>query len=205
MHLLLLGDNHKIMIHTPKIERAIHKAAVLHRHQIRKGKDELPYITHLFSVFVILAEYTEDEDILIAGLLHDTLEDTPYTADELERDFGKKVRDIVLGVTEQKTENGVKIDWVERKKRYLRGLENAPEEALYVSAADKIHNFNSILESYSDKKDAFKSDFEPQDRVRFSGAVVEVIVRRLGKDHLLALRLQEVFNDYKIFLEKMYT
>ena len=203
MHLLLLGDNHKIMIHTPKIERAIHKAAVLHRHQIRKGKDELPYITHLFSVFVILAEYTEDEDILIAGLLHDTLEDTDYTLEGLERDFGKKVRDIVLGVTEQKTENGVKIDWVERKRGYLQGLENAPEESLYVSAADKIHNFRSILDEYQKNLEKFQKDFNLVDRIKLHGAIVAVISLRLGADTPLVEKLQSTYDEYKSFLEQV--
>lgn len=192
------------MIHTPKIEKAIHKASILHRKQVRKGEDALPYITHLFSVFVILAKYTKDEDVLIAGLLHDTLEDTPYTADELEKDFGPRVRSIVQGVSEQKTKDGKTIDWEDRKRGYIQGLETGPEESLYVSAADKIHNFQSTLDAYQNNKERYKKDFVSKDRVLFYGSVVEVIVRRLGNDNELAVRLQEVFDTYKTFLESVY-
>lgn len=192
------------MIHTPKIELAIHKASLLHKDQIRKGADELPYITHLFSVFVILTKYTKDEDTLISGLLHDTLEDTHYTEEELEKDFGTRVKDIVLGVTEQKTKDGKIIEWEERKRGYVRGLETASEESLYVSAADKIHNFQSSIDSYQDNKEAYKKDFVSKDRAMFYGSVVEVIVSRLGKDHELAVQLQEMFDKYKDFLKKVY-
>ncbi len=192
------------MIHTPQIEKAIRKVSLLHRKQVRKGGDELPYITHLFSVFIILAKYTKDEDVLIAGLLHDTLEDTPYTGDDLEKDFGPRVRNIVEGVTEKKTRLGKDIDWVERKKGYIEGLKKGPEESLYVSAADKIHNFNTILDQYENNTEGFKRDFEPQDRTRFYGAVVDTLIGRLGKDHALSRHLQEVFNNYKTFLERVY-
>ncbi len=193
------------MKYTPKIEKAIQKASSLHQNQVRKGGNKLPYITHLFSVFVILSEYTQDEDILIAGLLHDTLEDTPYTADELEKDFGSRIREIVEGVSEQKTKNGEKIDWVDRKKEYIIGLKAGTEDSLLVSAADKIHNFNSALDAYSDNIEAFKKDFASEDRILFYSTIVDVITERLGKDHLLVVKLQEAFNNYKTFLEKVYT
>ena len=61
------------MIYNAQIERAIKKAATLHRAQNRKGEDDLPYVTHLFSVAVILSQYTSDEDVIVAGLLHDTI------------------------------------------------------------------------------------------------------------------------------------
>jgi (p)ppGpp synthase/HD superfamily hydrolase len=155
-------------------------------------------------VFVILTKYTKDEDTLIAGLLHDTLEDTAYTAKELEKDFGTRVKDIVLGVTEQKTKNDEVIEWEDMKMGYVKGLETAPMESLYVSAADKIHNFQSSIDSYQDSKEAYKKDFVEKDRVMFYGLIVEVLVNRLGKDHELAVQLQEIFDKYKDFLEKMY-
>ncbi len=193
------------MIYTPKIEKAIRKASMLHKKQTRKGFERLPYVTHLFSVFIILIEYTKDEDVLIAGLLHDTLEDTDYTEDELERDFGSRVKEIVLGVTEQKTKDGEKLDWADRKREYIQGLEIGPEESLYVSAADKIHNFSSIINGYKNSTEEFKKDFKSEDRIHFYGGVVEAIVKRLGEDHELSRHLQEVFLTYKTFLEKVYT
>ena len=87
-------------MYTYKIEQAIKAAAILHDGQLRKGNVPLPYITHLYAVAMILESYTEDEDTIVAGLLHDTLEDTDYTPEELEADFGKEVCEAVLAVTE---------------------------------------------------------------------------------------------------------
>ena len=79
-------------MYTSHIQKAINKAADLHRGQIRKG-DGLPYIVHPFSVALILLKYTNDEDIIAAGLLHDVLEDVEgYEYEDLKRNFTKKIR-----------------------------------------------------------------------------------------------------------------
>ena len=82
------------------LNRAIQEAAIAHGAQKRKGTD-IPYITHPFMVAMILSEagYTEDE--VVAGVPHDTLEDTELTADDIENLFGKHVREIVVGCTKQ--------------------------------------------------------------------------------------------------------
>lgn len=192
------------MTHTPKIEKAIHKASLLHRKQVRKGEDELPYITHLFSVFIILAKYTHDEDVLIAGLLHDTLEDTRYTGDELEGDFGCQIRKIVEGVTEPKYQDGVLMKWEDRKQAYITGLKHGLKESLIVSAADKIHNFQSVIDTYTDKAYEFKRDFKSADRLKFYTHVVDTITEGLGKGEPIVEELNAVFNQYRIFLKKVY-
>ena len=97
------------MNYSYKIEQAIRAAAVLHKDQVRKGDMPFPVITHLISVAMITSEYTEDEDIIAAAFLHDAVEDTDYTVEELQEDFGGNVRDIVEGVTEpQREANGTK-------------------------------------------------------------------------------------------------
>src|SRR3990167_6351226 len=87
------------MTFTPKIHKTIGKAALLHKDQKRKHGN-LPYITHSYSVAFILSRYTKDEDIICAGLLHDTIEDCDYSAEQLKADFGDRIASIVLGVTE---------------------------------------------------------------------------------------------------------
>ena len=82
-----------------RIEQAIRAASVLHKNQLRKGSMPFPYITHLVATAFTLMDYTDDEDVIIAALLHDTLEDTDYTIDELQEDFGGKVRELVEAVT----------------------------------------------------------------------------------------------------------
>lgn len=133
---------------TPRIEQAIKRAALLHRAQTRRGAIDYPYITHLISVATILAHYTDDEDVIIAGLLHDTIEDTEYTAEQLETEFGARVKEFVDNVTENNKENGKIRPWRARKEDYLKRLRGAPVESLLIAAADKIHNLRSILENY---------------------------------------------------------
>ena len=72
------------MIYSYRVEQAIRAAAVLHNGQVRKGVSPYPFITHLVAVAFLLSDYSNDEDTVIAGLLHDTLEDTDYTPEELE-------------------------------------------------------------------------------------------------------------------------
>ncbi len=133
---------------TPKIEKAIRKAAFLHGGQTRKAELPIPYVTHLFSVAVILSMYTENEEVIIAGLLHDVIEDTSCSPDELEADFGSRIRDLVLEVTEEKERNGQKILWRDRKSTYLMQMRSSSEEALLIATADKIHNLQTTIDDH---------------------------------------------------------
>ena len=82
---------------TIKVTSAIRQAAIWHRGQIRKDFEETPYIAHPFSVMLTLLEYTNDEDILIASLFHDVLEDVSLElAEIIEKEYGHNVIKIVL-------------------------------------------------------------------------------------------------------------
>ena len=133
-------------IFTGRIEQAIALAVRAHESQVRKGDGRLPYIVHPVTVALILSRYTSDEDTIIAGLLHDTIEDTLVTAEEIEQGFGQKVRDAVLDVTEPDLPG---LSWETRKARYLRRLQTAPRASLLVAGADKIANLISILAAQS--------------------------------------------------------
>lgn len=148
---------------TQKIQQAINLASRLHLGQVRKGDSGLPYISHPFSVAWILSNYTEDEDIIVAGILHDVLEDVKgYYYDDMVRDFGERVAQIVKGVSEDKDpniESDEKATWEERKSKYLANLKNDSDEALMVCAADKIHNLQSMISAYQEKGDALWDNF----------------------------------------------
>ena len=131
------------MLLNPKIQKAIYIATHQHRNQERKTSD-LPYIVHPFSVAWILAEQTKDEDVVVAGLLHDVLEDTVgYSYSDIVRDFGERTAKIVNEVTEIKA-----LPWQERKEKYIEVFENSSQESLMVATADKIHNLASLHESF---------------------------------------------------------
>lgn len=128
-----------------RLNLAIQRAAVAHQGQLRKGTD-IPYITHPFAVMSIASQVTDDEDTLIACLLHDTLEDVPdkYSRADMLRDFGDTVVSIVEGVTKDDSI----LDWRVRSEAYLAHLRTAPDASVTVSGADKIHNLQSILTDY---------------------------------------------------------
>jgi len=128
---------------TPRILKAINLAAELHENQKRKG-DGLPYIVHLFAVTYILLEYTKDEEVILAGILHDTIEDTYYKKEQMEKDFGARVTEMVLDLTDPPKS----VSWLERKQTYLKHLANSDYETKLICAADKLHNLISISEAF---------------------------------------------------------
>jgi (p)ppGpp synthase/HD superfamily hydrolase len=183
-----------------KIEQAIRAAAILHQDQLRKGLLPLPYISHLMAVVLILSDYTDDEDTLIAAFLHDTLEDTDYTADELREDFGERVTELVLTLTEPKRERGGKIAWLERKKMYAKQLKQGPIAALMIAAADKAHNFRTVVEEYHADHARYIQDFGPitMERLEAYQLIANVINSRLEND--ITHEFNHTFNEYKQFL-----
>lgn len=181
-----------------RIEQALRAATILHKDQVRKGAVPIPYTSHLFAVTCILSDYTDDEDIIIAALLHDTLEDTDYTAQELEADFGGKVREIVEAVTEPDSEED--LGWKEQKQQYAKKLRKAPPEALMIAAADKIHNMRSIVEEYFDDHVRFMADFRGnlEDRMILYQDISNHINRGLKND--IIHEFNHVFQEYKKFI-----
>ena len=124
---------------------ALEYALRAHEGQFRKGSG-IPYITHPVAVSAILAQYGYDEDIVIAALLHDVLEDAEVSEVELEKRFGGRVASIVRGVTEEKTdENGIPREWEIRKEEGLRHLGVAQEQVVALKAADALHNVECLI------------------------------------------------------------
>ena len=130
-----------------RLDRAFAMAANLHRDQIRK-KTGIPYLAHVMAVSAMVLEYGGDEDEAIAALLHDGPEDCggQLVLDEIRRQFGDVVAEIVLGCTD--TLEPVKPPWRERKEAYIAHLEHASPKVHRVSLADKVHNTGSIVEEY---------------------------------------------------------
>lgn len=187
-------------MYTYKIEQAIKAAALLHQDQVRKGDVPLPYVTHLVAVMMILRDYTSDEDTLVAALLHDTLEDTDYTAKELENDFGKQVCVYVEAVTEPMFDGDEKLSWIESKRRYSEQLKRAPIEAVMIAAADKCHNFRSMVEEYYQQPERFTRDFGPKHDARIEAyqRIANTINSRL-KDGIVH-EFNHTFDAFKEFV-----
>lgn len=187
-------------MYTYRIEQAIRAASVLHKDQIRKGNLPYPYISHLMSVAMILHDYTDDEDTIVAAFLHDTLEDTDYTPEELQEDFGGKIKDIVLSLSEPKGHDGQTPSWNEKKKQYAKQLKKVGTEALMIAAADKSHNFRTIVEEYYNDPQRFLKDFgyKLEERLEAYQNIANVINSRLKND--IVHEFNHVFEEYKNFI-----
>jgi hypothetical protein len=133
-----------------RLDKAMAIAATAHTDQLRKGS-ETPYIVHPFRVMHIANQVTNDEDILIACLLHDILEDVPerYSRDQMLEDFGARV----VGFVDDVTKNTKIKSWRTRSEAYLAHLETAEEQSVIVCAADKINNLNATLLDYEQHGD----------------------------------------------------
>jgi (p)ppGpp synthase/HD superfamily hydrolase len=131
----------------PRFERALLFATRKHARQHRKGT-AVPYVAHLLGVAGLVLEAGGDEDLAIAALLHDVVEDcggAPMLK-EIRRRFGNRVAHVVDGCTD--TDLDPKPPWRQRKEDYIRHLRTADADTRLVSAADKLHNVRSIVATY---------------------------------------------------------
>jgi (p)ppGpp synthase/HD superfamily hydrolase len=159
---------------SPRLSRALDIARIVHDGAVRKGT-EIPYIHHPVAVARILEGHGYGEDLVVAGLLHDTVEDARYGDPGLQRrlgdaagrgrmpvpadawtfrsafleflpaEFGRTVFDLVMAVTEAKNDGKPPRDWLERKKEQLTRLTSASPDEAALKAADALHNIECTL------------------------------------------------------------
>ena len=171
--------------YSPKFIKALGYAARLHARQIRK-KTERPYIGHLLGVASTVIEYGGDEDMVIAALLHDAVEDQgglPRLR-EIRKKFGKRVARIVDGCTDAYVVP--KPPWLERKRAYLNRIGNESEDARLVSAADKLSNVRETLHDLRTHGDAVFERFagKKEGTLWYYRALVEAF-RKAGSNPLI--------------------
>ena len=133
-------------LYSPVVERAFRVAANAHRDQTRKASD-LPYFQHPASVVLILARCGFDDDhLLAAAVLHDTIEDTDCTVESLTGEFPADVVQLVQECTEAKRDaSGTKIPWRVRKESHIALVRHASVAGRAIVLADKLHNLGSMI------------------------------------------------------------
>ena len=137
----------------PRFQRAFRYAAKKHEGQARKST-AVPYLSHLMAVTSLVLEAGGDEDMAIAALLHDVVEDCggmPRLR-EIRRLFGPRVANIVEGCTDSFVDP--KPEWLVRKTAYIEAAKHADDETRLVSASDKLHNARTILADFRNHGDA---------------------------------------------------
>ncbi len=149
---------------TALVDKAIVFATNAHQGTERRGKG-YPYILHPLEAMAIVATIDNDPDLLAAAVLHDTVEDTEVTLEELQREFGEHVADLVADETDVRTlPDGRELTWQERKKRDMDNLAAASREVKIVAMGDKLSNMRAIARDYRRKGDEVWQMFHVKDK-----------------------------------------
>ncbi len=141
---------------TTKIQHAINRASKLHQNQLRYDAEKTPHIAHLISVAILVAEHTDDEDTIVAAIMHDSIEDVPdYTISDLTTEFGDNVSRMVSSLSEDTT----MLDWKERKYDYLNNIKQGGINVAIISLADKVHNFEGMIEMWKSDHNIYWANY----------------------------------------------
>ena len=153
---------------TELLDRAIIFAVKAHHNTERRGKG-FPYIVHPLEAMEIVATITPDQELLAAAALHDVIEDTEVTVDELREMFGERIAHLVHAESDQI--DGVLFDgqneeetWHALKQAAIDRLAAAPHDAKVVAMGDKLSNMRAIARDYKEKGDALWSIFHVKDK-----------------------------------------
>jgi (p)ppGpp synthase/HD superfamily hydrolase len=186
-------------VYGSRLYDAIELAARAHHGQVRKGT-EIPYLVHPLAVAGILIRANCPEHLVIAGILHDTLEDTPLPLEEIQSQFGREVAELVVALSEPDK----KAPWEERKANTLDHLEQkATPDVLLVSVADKLDNMRAIRDGLESAGDAFWLRFNRprEDQKWYYQRLAGVFERRISAGagvalaHAFKLEVVRVFGE----------
>lgn len=163
---------------------AIEFATRAHAGQYRKAT-RLPYIFHPLSVARILIECDVSDDLVVAALLHDVVEDTTVTLDEIRVRFGSKIADWVAALSEPDRT----APWERRKRDNLIVLETVPQEVVLIELADKLDNLRDIAQNVKTQGAGVWQRFNRgRDQQKwYYGALAEIFIRRAETDCAKAL------------------
>ena len=150
-------------MNTELLDRAIIFAVKAHAGTERRGKG-FPYIVHPMEAMEIVATMTPDQELLAAAALHDTVEDTDVTLEEIKKEFGERVAMLVAHESEDKMpEMSEEESWRIRKQAAIDKLARAPRDAKMVALGDKLSNMRAIAYDYATIGDAIWERFHAKD------------------------------------------
>lgn len=180
------------------IDRAIEAAVKAHQKQKRKGTT-IGYVTHPFSVAVMLAKAGCSQEVVAAGILHDTVEDARIKLSRIREEFGEKVALIV----EKCTEPDKRRSWKKRKQHTLDSLKEAGLEVKFVVCADKLHNLRTIARDYHTAGDRLWRRFRrgQEDQKWYYTSLLKSLRPKTGSRSYRKLyrelkrKVKEVFNE----------
>lgn len=161
------------------VEQAFRFAARAHRDHFRKASD-LPYVVHPAAVSMLLQKSGfDDPEILAAALLHDTVEDTDASIEDVAREFTDRVAQLVSAVTEEKRDDaGRKRSWEERKQLHIDHLCKAESDVCAIVLADKLHNLYSMLFDLNAGEELWQRFGASKERIEwYHSSMIDAVVR----------------------------
>ena len=185
-------------LNTELLDRAIIFAVKAHAGTERRGKG-FPYIVHPMEAMEIVATMTNDQELLAAAALHDTVEDTDVTVEQLRTDFGDRVADIVAFESDSMQE-GVSEEesWRSRKQAGIERLSRATRDEKIVALGDKLSNMRAIARDYAEKGDAFWNIFHAKDPKEHAWRY------RALADSMRELEGTAAFTEFESLIEKVF-
>ena len=177
------------------VDRAIIFATKAHSGKLRKGS-QLPYIVHPLEAMAIVATITSDKELMVAAVLHDVVEDTHYKFEDIEKEFGKCIRNYVYDASEPDKS----LEWEDRKKHTIEHIKNAPLGSKLIVACDKISNLEDLedcIELYGEEK-SWSSLKRSKDKQKwYYTSVYESCINGVDKEH-------KIFKRYKEVLDRLF-
>lgn len=194
------------------IVKAFELAHKLHKGQYRKGEGRIPYIVHPMKVATILIKFKQPQYVVAAGFLHDIVEDTGFTLNELKKDFNKDVVRLVEMATELDHQ---KYSWKERKDHMINKVKDARKDEKILVCADKLANVTDMIYDYKRMKaevwmqfiDHFPKEKDRDKLVEWYYQYSEWYYRSMleslaaGKD---SIKNTMIFKDYKRAINRLY-
>ncbi len=181
------------------IEEAIAFALRAHRGMKRKGKDRA-YILHPIEAMTIAAGLTDDEEVIAAAVLHDTVEDTAVTLQDVELAFGRRVAGLVAAESEEKrSELPAESTWEIRKRETVEHLKTADRDAKLICLGDKLSNLRELAADHAVLGDALWERFNQKDPARhawYYGALLEILAQEFPDAPAIA--------EYRVLLQRMF-
>ena len=150
-------------LNTDLLDRAIVFAVKAHSGTERRGKG-YPYIVHPLEAVEIVATMTPDQELLAAAALHDTVEDTDVTVEQIRAEFGERVAALVAAESEERPEGISPADsWHGRKQAAIDRISKASRDAKIVALGDKLSNMRAIARDYAELGDTLWNRFHAKD------------------------------------------
>ena len=193
-------------------------AILAHKGQVRKSEPDKPMIMHPISVGMILEEYGCEDSVIAAGYLHDVVEDTKYTIDDIEKEFGKEIAELVMAASE----SDKSLPWEERKKETIEKTKTLPLKKKFVICADKINNLEDLGNKFakSGKRDFSNFNRGEEQQKWYYTNIYKSLIYGEDKNLPIFIRLKDaldsvfspkedsylkdtIFNDNKKYYEKL--